>query len=357
MMRSTLRRLSRGLPLAWVLVVAACARAPATGLLLATPTPPPPQATETSTSMPTASATPSATPTAPATPDPYAGLTVDDLIQRSYGGGSITVYDQWRANASFSRALFSYPSDGLTVHGFMNMPRGPGPFPIVMVLHGYVNPAVYRTLSYTSGYADALAKAGYLVLHPNYRNYPPSEVGPNPFRIGYAIDVLNLIALVEQEAGTPGPLVSARPGPIGLLGHSMGGGIALRVVTVKADLDAAVLYGAMSGDEARNFKRILEWSGGRAGWEELNTPPEDLLRISPIHHLDRIQAAVSIHHGEDDAVVPPEWSQELCQRLIDLRKPVECFFYEDQPHTFIGDGEALFLDRVGDFFARALGAG
>ncbi len=311
----------------------------------------------TETPLPSVTATRqiAVTPARTATPDAYAGLTISDLAARSYGGGTVEVYDSWRT-PSFSRLFFTYESDGVIVHGFANVPFGDGPFPVVLVLHGYVDPRAYQTLAYTRVYADALAEAGFLVLHPNYRNHPPSAVGPNPFRIGYAIDVLNLISLLHANAGRPGPFEKAQADAIGLLGHSMGGGIALRAITVDAGkhIDAAVLYGSMSGDERANYEKILEWTEGRTGWEELNTPQDALERISPIYHLTQIEAAVSIHHGEDDGTVPPAWSADLCERLVALAKPVECFNYPEQPHTFFGDGESLFLERVIAFFRATL---
>jgi dipeptidyl aminopeptidase/acylaminoacyl peptidase len=257
---------------------------------------------------------------------------------------------------AFTRTLVAYPSDGLRVYGFMNVPLGDGPFPVVIVNHGYVDPSGYSTLAYTTRYADALARAGYIAVHPNFRNYPPSDEGPNPFRVGYAVDVLNLIAIIREQAGKPGPLSQADPDNIGLWGHSMGGGITLRAITVDPDVKAAVLYGSMSGDEKKNHEKILAWSNGQHGQEELDTPEEDLQRISPITHLDRIVAAISIHHGELDGTVPPEWSVDLCQRLGDLGKAVECFAYPGQPHTFRGEGDQLFIQRIVAFFDRHLDA-
>jgi dipeptidyl aminopeptidase/acylaminoacyl peptidase len=209
---------------------------------------------------------------------------------------------------------------------------------------------VYGTLDYTTRYADSLAQADYLVLHPNLRDYLPSDSGPNPFRIGAAVDVLNLIGLVRQHAGQPGPLEKAVPGAIGLWGHSMGGGITLRAITVSPDVRAAVLYGSMSGDEQQNYEQIQLWTGGTSGLEELNTPEDALRRISPINYLDQIQAAVSIHHGADDATVTLEWSIDLCAQLQALAKPVECYTYEGQPHTFSGEGDQLFISRTIAFF-------
>ena len=336
----------------------------ATATTVPAPATPSPRATSTMTPRATVTATAAAEETATATPsptpDPYAGLTIEDLAARNYGEGALQIEETIHLTESFTRTLVSYPSDGLTVYGFMNVPFGQGPFPVALVLHGYIPPRQYGTIGYTTRYADILARNGYLVLHPNYRNHPPSDeteafaagFPEGDFRVGYAIDVLNLLALVEKQGGQPGPLAQADPSQLHLLGHSMGGGITLRVITVNPNVDAAVLYGAMSGDEAKNFERIQVWSYGETGKEELATPPEDLRRISPIYHLARINAAVSIHHGEFDDVVPPAWSAELCGMLQELGKVVECFTYPGAPHSFHDDVDRLFQQRVIDFFDR-----
>jgi dienelactone hydrolase len=310
--------------------------------------------TPTATSTPTASPTPlpTDTPTATPTPDPYAGLTVADLASRTYGGGEVQIEESLGANESFSRYLISYPSEGLKLYGFMNIPQGQGPFPVAVVMHGYISPEQYNTLAYTTRYADALARAGYLVFHPNYRNWPPSDEGPEKFRASHAVDTLNLITIIREQAGRPGPLELADPTFVGMMGHSMGGGITLRVVTISGAVQAAVLYGAMSGDEKLNYEAIMGWSGGTRGFEELDTPEADLQRISPIYHLERIITPLSIHHGDYDGTVPLQWSLDLCQRLQNLAKPVECFTYPGQPHTFQGEGDQQFIQRMIDFFNR-----
>ncbi len=333
---------------------------PPTATPTATLTPtPPPTATPTQISTPLPTATPTATPTftPTPTPDPYVGLTVADLAARSYGGGELGVEEIMAVTGAFTRSLVSYPSDGLTLYGFMNVPPGAGPFPVALVMHGYVAPEGYGTLAYTTRYADALARAGYLAIHPNYRNYPPSDSGDDLFRASHAADALNLIHLIRKQAGRPGPLALADPSFVGMVGHSMGGGITLRTITIGGEaVQAAVLYGAMSGDEKLNFEKIREWSGNRA-LPELETSPEDLARINPIDHLERISAAVSIHHGDYDGTVPPAWSADLCGRLQALNKPVECFTYPGQPHTFQGEGDTLFIQRVVEFFDRVRAAG
>lgn len=303
-------------------------------------------------------------------PQRWAGLAVADLARRSYGDGALRIEETLAVGDAFTRSLVVWESDGLQVYGFMNVPAGEGPFPVVIVTHGYVDPAVYNTLTYTTRYADALARAGYLVIHPNLRGYPPSDEGPNPLRVGFAVDLLDLIAIVQRDGGRPGPLQLADGSRIGLWGHSMGGGISLRVLAVSAardallgntqpTVDAAVLYGAMSGDEQRNHDQIFNvFSGGtRGNWEEGEaSTPAQLLRINPINHLAPLQTPVSIHHGEFDEQVPLVWSQELCTILQDAAKAVECFTYDGQMHTFSGEGDSLFIDRTIDFYSRTLAA-
>ncbi len=139
---------------------------------------------------PTLTLTPTLTFTATATPDPYAAYTIAHLASRNYGGGELQVVETFAVGQTFTRHIINYSSDGLNIYGFMNVPNGSGPFPVVIALHGYIDPAVYSTLDYTTRYADSLAGAGYLVIHPNLRGYAPSDNSPseaNLFRHGRKI--------------------------------------------------------------------------------------------------------------------------------------------------------------------------
>ncbi len=283
-------------------------------------------------------------------------LSIKALSSRSYDGGALVVERLLERNRSFTRSLVHWNSEGLRQYGFMDVPNTTGLHPVVIVIHGHVNPSTYRTLPYTTRYADALARAGFVVLHPNLRGHGLSQGKPDPlFRVGYALDVLNLIASLRAHAGKPGALERANPKSIGLFGHSMGGGIALRVITVDAGIRAALLYGAMSGDEQRNFQHISTvLSGGTRGLAELKATSALLAQISPIGFLGRIRAAVSIHHGGRDSQVPLGWSLELCQKLKALGKQVSCYTYPKAGHTFQGANDALLISRATAFFKTNL---
>ncbi len=347
---------ARGAVLLCVVVAAGCgpAAAPATEA-------PPPTATaftlpvatavDTATPAPTQTPTATATPTVVAsatitpTPDPYEALYIDSLRARTYES-TLEIGQVVLVTDTFTRSLITYTGDGLTLHGYLNIPRGEGPFPVVIVNHGYIDPGNYGTVNYMAIYTDPLAAAGFLVVHPDYRGYGASEPGPNLFRVGFAVDVLHLIAAVKT-------LPLADPNAIGLFGHSMGGGISLRVATVSDEVDAVLLYGSMSGDEHANLGRLVEWTG-QADLPELGVAPEVVARLAPIEALENITAAISLHHGDNDATVPPAWSADLYERLTSLGKPVEYFSYAGQPHTFFNEGHTLLLERTITFFRQHL---
>lgn len=258
--------------------------------------------------------------------NPYS---LESLASRSYGEGELNVEYAWENQAEFTRYYITYDSDGLTIHGFVNVPTGRGPFPVVIALHGYIPASEYQTRDYSTRYADAMARNGYIVLHPNLRNFPPSDSVPRvrDYHTGYVIDVLNLLAHVKEFAGQEGIFEDADVSHLGVWGHSLGGGVALRLVSLVPEIKAAVLYAAVS----------QRYSNSSAGFSMFDLPSTS--------------AAFSLHHGTDDDTIDVGWTEQLCSQLIELGKEVECFYYEDQPHTFPaqGNSDALLIQRTRDF--------
>ena len=264
--------------------------------------------------------------------DPTGIAFIESLRARSYGGGAIERGRVIEDNGDFTRYAITYPSDDLTIQGFMNVPkRAEPPYAAVIVAHGFVNPDAYPLLPYSTPYADALARAGYLVVHPNYRNHGGSGRGPNPMRSGYTIDVLNLVAILKAEG-------DVRPDGIGVFGHSMGGEVALRALVTTSDIRAAVLYGSMSADTWQNWNLInTKWAGGWFLFDGPFSPWRDRAAFrlaSPSAFLADVAAPIQIHHGTADDTAPYEWATDLHQRLLDAGKPAELYSYRGAGHSF-----------------------
>ena len=307
--------------------------------------------------LPAATATfnASPTPTSIATLAPYEQYTIDGLRERTYGGGNIEVLEMMEEKDSFTRYLIRYPSDGLMIYGFANVPKGEGPFPIIVVIHGYGNAAEYQTLDYTTDAADRLTEAGYIVVHPNLRNYPPSDKGDNLFRVGMAVDVLNLIASVKSESMPNEISTTASIDQIGLWGHSLGGNVVLRVLTVSSDVKAAVLYASLSGDEFKNSAALTNIIPGDPQLQaELVTAPALLQRISPSSYYDNITSPIQLYHGTSDSAVPFSWAQETCRLLKDAAVTSNCIYYTDEDHTFRSRVSEEFYGTLINFYKTYL---
>ncbi len=314
------------------------------------------------TPFPTPTRAPTWTPEVSATPaesgpsfSAYDQYTIPALRQRQYGGGFLTELNTMGKHEKFTRYLFQYPSDGLVIAGYVNVPAGKGPFPVIIVLHGYSDPDKYETLDYITDAADALTTDGYIVVHPNYRNFLPSSKGDALFRVGYAVDVLNLISLINQYTGKPGMFQKAKADRIGLWAHSLGGEIALRVGVISPDVKAIMLYAPMSGDEKKNSQLMASLQQSIYTQKEMLASDEDFALISPSNYYKFITASVQVHHGDSDSIIPVDWSIETCKALRDAGRDVECYYYEGAEHTFVSRYFKDMGNRVNRFFETYLG--
>src|SRR6266487_6907211 len=93
----------------------------------------------TTATIPTISPIPSVAPSP--TSDPwvqYEPYTIEALRNRTYGTeGQIEIVRVMEETRNFTRYLIAYRSDGLRITGMMNRPTGAGPFPVVILNHGY----------------------------------------------------------------------------------------------------------------------------------------------------------------------------------------------------------------------------
>jgi pimeloyl-ACP methyl ester carboxylesterase len=86
---------------------------------------------------------------------------------------------------------------------------------------------------------------GYIVLPLNLRSFPPSDVvgWRRDANAGFTINILNLLAYLSEMAGKEGIFESADLNQMGIWGHSIGGSIALRTMSVEPEaFKAAILY-------------------------------------------------------------------------------------------------------------------
>lgn len=272
---------------------------------------------------------------------------------KEYDGRELKLGQILAQNEVYTRYFITYKSGDLTISGIMNLPHGNGPFPVLILNHGYIDPAVYTNGRGLKREQDYLARRGYAVLHPDYRNHAFSDKDPDAdikFRLGYLEDVINAVYAVKNSS-----LVELDKDKIGMLGHSMGGGIGLNVLVTRPDLiKAAVLFAPVSIDWRDNFEK---WNDHRAELTQKLTAtygsPEANIEfwnnISAINFLDKIQSPILIHHGDRDESVPIEWSDKLVNKLKENQKEVTYYTYTGEPHEF-AFAWPLVMQRTAEFF-------
>jgi dipeptidyl aminopeptidase/acylaminoacyl peptidase len=313
-------------------------------------------------------ASPTATPTAsaPDAPAPEAGslpavthrVSLPTLMREQFPGGRLRRERQVLANAAYTRHEVTYPSGDVTVSGVLLRPRGKGPFPAVVLNHGYIEPSVYVTGQGLMREQDYLARAGFVVLHTDYRGHAGSDPASDEdreTRLGYTRDTINAVQTLKKE-----PYVD--PDRVAMLGRSMGGGVTLNALVAQPGLvRAAVVYAPVSSDFVDNFER---WTvaerpqAAAATYRRFGTPeqePEFYRGLSARTYFDRITEPVLIHHGTEDESCPVAWSRTT-QRLL-RRAGVESTLeiYRGEQHAF-GPQWPLSMERTVRFLRRQLRA-
>ncbi len=340
------------------------------------PSPLPPSAAVTPTSSATATATTTLTPTTTltATRTPTATPTFHPMDIRAarltpYPGSEIVVEETLEPGSNYQRYYAYYYSEGLKIYALLTVPNAPMPetgYPAIVFNHGYIPPEYYRTTQRYIAYVDNLAKNGYIVFRIDYRGHDRSEGEANGAYgdPGYLADVLNAVAALKQH-----PQVD--PQRIGVWGHSMGGYLTLRAMTVSPDIRAGVIW---SGVVASYPDLICCWrsshyyptptpdpnpghSRSLGDWSDLYGSPEQNPEfwnsISANPYLSDISGPLQLHHGTGDEDVPFEFSLNLYNEMLALGLTVEYYQYEGDNHDLAGFF-SLAMIRTLEFYDRYL---
>ncbi|MEO5850884.1 MAG: prolyl oligopeptidase family serine peptidase [Nocardioides sp.] len=300
--------------------------------------------------------------TAPARP-----VSVLGLAQQRHRGDRLTLGAVRERTAAFTSYDVTYRSRSTTprgeesyrISGVLNVPSGPGPFPAVVLAHGYIDPAYYvrgQGMTRERGY---LAARGYVALHVDYRNHAESDDDPllqARMRLGYSVDVINAVKALRRSRDVP-----VNDDRVALFGRSMGGGVILKALVAEPGLvQAAAPWASVSSLEAENFRQFMqdpEDTGVRADLERRYGTPAQNPRFwrenSSRPYFERITEPVLMVHGRADDTCPPPWATATQGALAEAGVDSRLEWYDDG-HAF-GPAFEAAMARTVLFFDRWLG--
>lgn len=282
------------------------------------------------------------------------------MSEKEFQGSDLKLVKVLDKNEFYARYSITYESEGFTISGIMNAPIGKGPFPILFLNHGFIDPRYYTNGQGLKREQDFFARNGYVVLHSDYRNHAKSDSDPENDvrpRSGYVEDVLNAISAVKKS-----DFDFFDKENIGMLGHSMGGGITINIMVTKPEIAKAfVLLAPINANYKENFDRWVvpdeEFSGvAEKFYQQYGTieeNPEFWKSISAINYFDKIKSPIMLHQGIVDDQVPVQWSRDLAQNLKAKGKDISYYEYPNENHVFIS-AQPLVMQRTLEFFDKIL---
>ena len=305
-------------------------------------------------------------PTEPADP-PAPPVSVLGLDQETHRGDRLrlgAVREDTAAYTSYdvtyrSRSTTPRGEESYTISGVLNVPKGPGPFPAVVLAHGFIDPAFYERGQGMTRERGYLASRGYVALHVDYRNHAESDDDPRyqvRMRLGYSADVINAVKALQASEDVP-----VADDRIALFGRSMGGGVILKALVAEPGLvRAAAPWASVSSLEGENYNQFQrndpadtsrpDDPGRVHGLPEDN--PEFWLANSSRPYFDRITEPVLMVHGRVDDTCPPRWATATHRALVQAGVDSQLEWYDDS-HAF-GPAFNAAMDRTIRFFDEQL---
>ena len=261
---------------------------------------------------------------------------------------------QGKTTLSAPREASFAAADGYPVHGWIHLPQGPGPHPVLLNIHGgpfsQYGPAYFDE-------AQVYAAAGYAVLQCNPRgssSYGRSHGTAIREAMG-TVDMGDVMAFLDGAcAGEP----ELDEGRVGILGGSYGGYLTAWIIAHEHRFAAAVVE--------RGFLDPLSFVGtSDIGWfftdAYTGSDPERVAAQSPMAKIGQVRTPTLVIHSEGDYRCPLEQAQRYYVGLKQRGVPTEFVLFPGESHGLSRGGSPWHrrhrFEAILDWFNRYLPVG
>ena len=283
-------------------------------------------------------------------PRPLDKYTIENLGTVNIVPSQISLDETLNGNESFISSLFSFSFDPSLssgqvpevkkVTGLINMPNGEGPFPVIVMLRGYVDQKLYKTGDGSKRAGEYFAKNGFITIAPDFLGYAGSDKeSENIFesRFQTYTTALTLLKSISNPNFAKATLGKWDNKNIFIWGHSNGGQIALTILEITGETYPTVLWAPVSKPFPYSILYYTDESddGGKlirkelAKFEDQYDP--DLYSITK--YFDRIKAPIQLHQGTADDAVAKDWSDSLIKTLKNQELTPNYYVYPGADHN------------------------
>ncbi len=253
------------------------------------------------------------------------------------GQSSANGNDQF-PDGSMGRTLPFQGIGGTVIPGYFRKPKGPGPFPVVVMLHGgkYRPQAAYALGRAMRPPTEDFIQAGWAVYSIDYR--PSDKIAIVPTEFDDTVDAIQFVRHL--------PFVD--PIRVGLIGVSHGGQVLSRVIS-RVDAKGAVLEAPAAIDLIEDKKaadqgvpvapillRMLSDIEKKLGAPaaDLEENPAKYGYSSSLTEVAQVRCPILILNGRNDDNSPIPVVEAYVKKMLAAGKDIQTFFPDNGPHGF-----------------------
>jgi dienelactone hydrolase len=275
----------------------------------------------------------------PRTLDKY---TIENLAKEPAQPSKIEIGEIVKEDKDFTSYLFSLSFDPTLsgkqlkkVTGLINVPKGDGPFPLIVMFRGYVDQKSYTTGDGTRRAGEYFATNGFATIAPDFLGYGGSDPeAANIFesRFQTYTTAISLLASLKSLAQWDGENIF-------IWGHSNGGHLALAFLEITGKAYPTVLWAPVSAsfpysilyylDETEDSGKLIIQK--LAEFFELYDPK--LYSVTNYYGKIAPETPIQIHQGTADEAVPLNWTNSLAKTLHGLNLKLSYFTYAGADHN------------------------
>ncbi len=259
-------------------------------------------------------------------------------------------------NLSVIEPVIYKARDGVEIEGYITYPNvdNKSNLPLVINVHG--GPWARDIPHYISKEVSWLSNRGFVSLNVNFRGstgYGKKLLGLGKKQWGKTMhtDLIDAVDWAIEQGITTKENVS-------IFGMSYGGYAVLAGVTLTPEVFCCGVDRVGPSDVVRILEDMPpHWGVFRksfyANVGDPKTDREDLLKISPLYHVDNIVAPLLIAQGKNDPRVKVSESDNIVKKLEEKKLDYEYLLFEDEGHVFTKDKNVFeFYNKAEKFLNK-----